>query len=83
MSSGAPNSMLEFLRSTMDPVQLKRSELLAKLENFYVATKMDDKFSLEFSIMMISEIAAGNMPEGYAIAVPGKSGSGKRHNDPT
>ena len=76
MSSQAPNSMLEFLRSTMDPVQLKRSELLAKLENFYVATKMDDKFSLEFSIM-ISEIAAGNMPEGYAIAVPGKSGSGK------
>lgn len=76
MSSQAPNSMLEFLRSTMDRVQLKRSELLAKLENFYVATKMDDKFSLEFSIM-ISEIAAGNMPEGYAIAVPGKSGSGK------
>ena len=76
MNPHPANSMLEFLRSTMDPAQLKRSQLLAKLENFYVATKMDDKFSLEFSIM-ISEIAAGNMPEGYAIAVPGKSGSGK------
>ncbi len=69
---------LEHLRASVSPQVASNSLLIKSLENFHVATRYDDLFSLEVD-RLLSTILSDSAQEGYAIAVVGKSGAGKSH----
>ena len=69
---------LEHLRASVTSEVVSNSLLIRSLENFHVATRYDDLFSLEVD-RLLATILSDSAQEGYAIAVVGKSGAGKSH----